>query len=389
MKTKRTPTPDLETLVPILIGCWRRFHKESGPADKLQTREFRSVVDCVIKLHNMYDNDMSLIGKDYFADRNMLGAYLLYQWVIHYQEGLSLMGELPFAPRRVLDVCSGPGAFAFAALRHGATEVYATDQNSTALQLAAEVAGRYGMPLTSRKWNCLKEPLTIEGKFDLIILGHCLDDLFPKTVQGWPQRQKDFIDGLMKRLTPHGHLMIVDDSFKEANQRILQLRDQLVNEGISVQAPCVWRGECPALKAANSPCYAQREMSKPYIIKEIQRAAQINLNSLKMTYVIFRAPGAEWPVLPSDPLYRVISPPVESHFGKRYYLCGTDGKKNLGSTLKEYPAEVRAFEYLKRGELISIEDGSDKQTAIDLIEGSKLKVIAACGKPLIEPETES
>lgn len=386
MKSKKAPISDLDTIIPILIGAWRRFNKLSGPPDKLQTREFRGVVEAVMKLQARFADGKTLIGQDYFAQPEYLGAYLLYQWVVHYQQGLSLIGELPETPKRVLDVCSGPAAFAFAALKHGAREVIATDQNATALTLGAEVSGRYGMPLAIRQWNCLKQELPIEGKFDLIIVAHCLDELFPDSRKGWVEEQNRFLRKLINRLTPDGYLLIVDSSFVEANQRILHLRDAFVADGIPVQAPCVWRGECPALKTKNSPCYAQREFEKPYLIKEIQRASSINLSSLKMSYIIFRHPSAGWPTLPNRDLYRVISPPFDSYHGKRFYLCGTDGKKQLGTHLTTHPQESRAFEYLRRGELISFENALNKQNAIDIVEGTTVRVEAACGKPLPDAE---
>lgn len=384
MKSRRTPDADLETLMPLLIGVWRRFHKEAGPADHLQTREFQSVVTAVKALQTGLDREKNLIGKDYFADPTLLGAYLLYQWVVHYQQGLSLIGELPTVPRRVLDICSGPAPFAFAAVRHGASEVYATDRNVTALELGSQVCGRYGNPLTVRRWNCLQGPLPVEGHFDLIILGHALEELFPSHQTGWSQQQEAFIQGLLSRLTPHGFLLLVENSFLEPNKRVLQLRDKLVECGVPIQAPCVWRGECPALKAKDSPCYAQREFEKPPLIKAIQHSAEINLSSLKMSYLIVRSPKAPWPQLPEQSLYRVISPPVETYHGTRYYLCGTDGKKNLGSRLKEQSKESRAFDFLSRGELISIDKALETHQALDIVEGTQLRVEAACGKPLPE-----
>lgn len=384
MKNNRLPNTDLDTIMPVLIGAWRRMRKEAGPPDVLQTREFRAVVECVKKLAD----DSSLAGTDYFANQDLLGAYLLYQWVIHYQQGLSLINELPVTPRRVLDVCSGPAAFAFAALRHGASEVYATDRNKSALELGAEVCGRYGMPLNVRQWDCLSSPLPVEGTFDLIIVGHCLKDLFPESSAQWQEKQHRFISYLLKRLNKHGFLLIAESSFPEFNQRVLQLRDRLVTDGVPVQAPCVWRGACPALQTKNSPCYAQREFEKPHLIKEIQRAASINLGSLKMTYIIFRSPMATWPQIPEKPLYRIISPPVESYQGKRFYLCGTDGKKNLGSHISEHTTETRPFEYLRRGELISIEGAMEKNNCLDIVKGTKISVEAACGKPLMEQPSE-
>jgi SAM-dependent methyltransferase len=377
---KKIPLADFDELIPLLIGIWRRFHKLSGPADVLQTREFRGVVAAVQKLQKGLEMGTELIGQDYFSDPDLLGAYLLYQWIIHYQQGLSLINEIPHTPTRVLDIGSGPAPFAFAALRHGAKEVIAMDQNQTALRLGAEVCGRYGFPLKILHHRYSKGPLPVEGKFDLIIMGHCLQELVPQGIE----LQLQFIQHLLSLLTPTGFLLLVDSSLLAANRRILILRDLLVKKGVPVQAPCIWQGECPALQTKDSPCYAQRDLEKPYLIKEIQRANQINLGSLKMSYLILKNPESSWPELPSKPLYRVISPPVESYQGKRYYLCGTGGKKNLGSHLSAYPADSRAFEYLRRGELISIEGALEKPHSLDIIEGTQLKVEAATGKPIPE-----
>lgn len=382
MKSNRKiPSPDIENIMPLLIGAWRRMLKIGGPADVLQTREFRDVVANVKILQARSENGQSLTGKDYFKNPQLLGAYLLYDWVLHYQQGLSLIGELPDTPRRVLDMCSGAAPFAFAALRHGAREVIATDQNMAALQLGAEVCGRYGLPLSIRQWNSLKQPMPLEGQFDLIIMGHCLEDLFPSTQKGWMDEQNSYLKEIMNHLTPDGHLLLVDNSLNEANRRILMLRDSMVEAGFPIQAPCVWRGECPALKA-NSQCYAQRELEKPRLIRDIQRSASINLNSLKMSYLILRSAATGWPNIGQQPLYRVISPPIDTFSGKRFYLCGTDGKKQLGSHIEKYPVESRAFEYLKRGELIFVHGALERQNALDIVQGTTVRVVAACGKPI-------
>lgn len=389
MKTKKAPAVDLETIIPILVGVWRRFNKLSGPPDALQTREFRGVVAAIKILQERFDEGKSLIGQNYFDRRELLSAYLLYPWVVHYQQALSLIGELPSPPKRVLDLCSGPAPLAFAALRHGAQDVYATDQNQTALELGAEICGKYGMPLTIRQWNCTRGKLPIQGKFDLITLGYALEELFPSNKKNWVQDQNQFLQHIIQEyLSPQGFLLVVESSFIEPNRRLLQSRDHLVAHGVPVQAPCVWKGECPALKMQNSPCYAQREFEKPFLIKEIQRACSINLSSLKMSYIIFRHPEAGWPQLPDRPLYRVISPPVETFQGKRFYLCGTDGKKSLDSPIKEHSADTRAFEYLKRGELISVENAMIKENALDIVKGTKITVEAACGKPLMGTKEE-
>lgn len=375
MKSKKTPPADLENILPILISIWRRLHKEKGPLDRLQTREFRKVVES-IQILQKEEKDTNA-----FDNPDLLGAYLLYHWVLHYQQALSILSEIPSTPRRVLDICSGPAPMAFAALRLGAKEVLATDKNIPALELGAEVAGRYGMPLTIRHWNPLKSSLPVEGTFDCIILGHCLEELFNKQSSGWEEKQNEFVFSLFKRLNPEGHLVLIENSLPQSNQRVLRLRDHLVSKGVPIQAPCVWRGQCPALQVANSPCYAQREMEKPHLIKELQRASQINLSSLKMSYVIFRNFEAGWPDTQGKRLYRIVSPPVQNHQGIAYYLCGTDGKKKLSSHLDKHPAASRAFEHLRRGELVSIENALENRNALEIIGETILKIEAACSRP--------
>lgn len=382
MKRKTALTPDLETIMPLLITQWRKFRNIPGPENVLQTREFRGVVKSIIGLKEEYQKSNNEPAEDYFAHPHILGAYLIYYWAVHYQEALSLIAELPKSPERVLDVCSGPAPYAFAALRQGATEVFAVDRNLPALNLGAEVCGRYGMPLTVRKWDCHRGPCPVEGKFDLIMLGHALEELFPNTIKGWQDQQHHFIRYLLSLLTPDGHLILSESSQLHSNRRMLALRDILVKEGIPVQAPCVWKGECPALKTKDSPCYAQREFERPFVIKEIQRAAGINLSSLKMSYLILRSPEAAWPNIGDKRLYRVTSPPIQGHHGDHYYLCGIDGKKRLGTHLETMPKEAKAYDYLRRGELISIEDPKEEGYDLEVVEGTRLKVEAACGKPL-------
>jgi SAM-dependent methyltransferase len=382
MKNNRLPPHDLDTLIPLLISIWRRFHQTPGPSDVLQTREFRGVVAAIQELQTLWTGEQP-VPQDYLSKPDLLGAYLLYHWVVHYQEGLSVLNELPTSPGRVLDLCSGPAPLAFAALKHGARDVYAVDHNEKALHLGAEVCGRYGFPLSIRPWKGPNKPLPVEGSFDLILLGHCLTELFPLAKE--EEKQHLWIESLLERLTPQGFLVLIDSSHLQANRRLLRLRDHLVQKGMPIQAPCVWRGQCPALQTASSPCYAQREFERPYLIREFQRAAQIHLSSLKMSYLIVRHPRASWPALLDKALYRVISPPIEAHQGQRYYLCGIQGKKDLGSLLHPLPREARAFDYLRRGELISIQNPLENQRHIDITTGTTLTVEAACGKPL--PET--
>lgn len=340
----------LDELLPLLFQAYRQLAKEPGAMDRLQTREFRTVAASVQagKEHDPY-------------------AYLLYYFPVRYQEGLSLIGECATVPNRVLDVGSRMGPFALAALEKGASEVIMVDEDEKWLEIGAEIIGRMGYPVSTRIWNP-ERPIQVQGKFDLIICAYPQSPL-----------KDEFVHYLVNMLTPNGQVLLVDSSQEGINREFLQRRDRLVKAGYPIQAPCVWQGECVALKA-KAPCYAQRALVKAPILRDLQRAAGINLSSLKMSYLLVRRKDVSWPAV--IPCSRVISPPMETVQGERYYLCGTEGRTTLGTTLKVHPKASRAYEYLKRGELIAIEGATVNKSALEIVESTIIKVVAPVGLPL-------
>lgn len=375
MKPRKQPPADLDSIIPILIGHWRRTLELPGPPDCLQTREFRNVVKKISLLHSKLIEGDELFGSDYFSDKELLGAYTLYYWILHYQEGLSLINEIPEPPLRVLDLCSGPCPFAFAALKHGAHEVIALDKNLEALRWGAQICGRNGYPITIRQVDCLNPMRQLTSHFDLIIVGHAIRELFTVV-----DSAAEYIHGLANFLTPGGHLLVVDSSLPDPNRFVLQLRDKVLSKGLPIQAPCVWQGNCPALEKEGGPCYAQREMEKPTLVKEIQRAANINLSSLKMSYILFGSPHSASKTIETRAIYRVISPPFESHYGTSYYLCGTDGKKKIAGNLGRINKNNKPFAHLKRGDLIAIHHPIERGNVLQISEDTIIEVIAAPGK---------
>jgi len=363
-KTKIKISAEIEALIPELIGAFRRFLKLSGPDHELQTREFRTTCENVQKIEKAFE---AASFDEEFYSREIIAAYLLYHFPIHFGQGLSLIGELPCTPKKVLEVASGLAPFSLAALKLGAQEVFAIDQNEVMLKLGAELIGRAGYPITMRKWSHGKDLFPISESFDLIILPYCLNELFPETLKNSEEKKLSFIQECLARLTPTGFLLLVDRTDQRSNTQVLKIREHFVAKGIAIQAPCLGKSFCPALDS-KSPCFAQREYEKPYFIKEIQRGAGIFLNSLKMSYLILRSPQAGWPqIQDGSSLFRVVSPPIESYVGKRYYLCGVNGKGKLDLSLAEKTYD------LQRGSLIALEGKS------------KYKMVAAPGKPL--PET--
>lgn len=364
-----TPKPLWDTLYPMLIARFRKLMKlPLGPSDRLQTREFRSLIENVLS----YKDSKSL------ASNSLLAAYLMYEWPIHYAQGISLLKELPTPPQRVLDLGTKGAPFSLAALQHGALEVLAIGESELGLKYGADLCGHIGYPVSIKIGDCKRlRSLSLEGSWDLIILSYSLFEQFP-----FREDQIAYINQLLPLLSTEGHLLIVEDSSTDVNRSFLQLRDEIARLHIPIHAPCLWKGDCPALKHGASPCFAQRPLDKPFMIKEIQRAANINLSSLKMSYLILKSPQSN-PVTLSKTLYRVVSPFVSTFRGERYFLCGVTGKKTLGTTLKNHPQQSRAFEYLQRGDVISIEHSVDLEDDMQITEKTTVQLKAPCDKPVL------
>jgi len=340
----------------ILIALWRKGMKRAGPANQLLVEETKHAAPEVAKIEK---NVAEFIKTG--ADKL---PFLLYHWPLFYQEGLSILGEIPRPLGKVLSMGAPFGPYAIAAASLGAREVTFLDEDHFSLTAASEIAGKMGLTLQSRK-------STAKESYDTLVV----DNLLPTSEE---------INQLSALLKPNGFLVLIDRASKEENKKVLELRDQLVLEqGYAVQAPCVWKGACPALQT-NFPCFAQRNLDKTFVMKELQKYGQIEQKSLKMSYLIVRKKGAEWPTLPETPLYRIVSGEMEGPSGKRFLLCGTDGKKRLNLTSTQYPKEARALDYLKRGELLAIHNELRQGDDLFAGPGTTAKIVAALGKPLEE-----
>jgi predicted nicotinamide N-methyase len=370
MKTKRLSVKvDWTELYALLIAHFRQLNKlPVGPLDRLQTREFHTLVEKVQELSSNFD----------LTDRELLSAYMMYEWPIRLSQGISLIQEIPELPQRVLDISTDAAPFALAALMSGCDEVVTMNTNPLALKSATDLSGRFGYPLSARENDPgLVREWQLEGKWDLIIVGYALKDLFSDI-----EKQKKYVLSLLGKLTENGHLLLVDSSAVDINRHFLTLRDMLVKDGVKVQAPCIWQGACPALFHGSSPCFTQRPFEKPFMINDIQKAAKLNSNSLKMTYLLLCAPGQKTTHPEGERLYRVVSPPIETFKGTRHFLCGTDGKKTLGTRLTLHPKQSKAYDYLKKGDVVGIKNPVELENELLIAEDTEFTLKAPFDKPV-------
>jgi ribosomal protein RSM22 (predicted rRNA methylase) len=438
-----TPADDLSAWIPRLLAVWRaarRAPRRPGPRpppDALLPDELREVAAAVTRLSTGLTRDRELAGARYLDDERLLGAYLLFYWPTSYLQARGVLSELPRRPGTVLDLGSGPGPLAFAALDAGATSVTAADRARQALTAARELSRLAGEPLTTREWNPTHPrplaDLVTPGKApDTILMGHVLNELW--VGQDQAARRAALLEEAGALLGPGGSLVVIEPALRDTSRALLEVRDLLVARGAAVRAPCLFRGPCQALVKPSDWCHAERAIAPPPLVAQIGKAAGLRKEAVKMSYLVLAPPGEGWAPPPTHGdgsaspagvpgdgsaspagvpgdgsaspagvpgdgsaspagvpgdgsvskgrVFRIVSEPLAGKGRLRYMGCGPEGRMGLALQEKHVGEGNRAFQKLLRGDVVALEGAEPKGDGIGLGAGSRVTVIAAAGRPV-------
>ena len=381
---------DLAAWIPRLLAVWRaarRGPKRPGPRpppDALLPDELREVAAAVTRLSTGLTRDRELAGARYLDDEKLLGAYLLFYWPTSYLQARGVLSELPRRPHTVLDLGSGPGPLAFAALDAGASSVTAADRSKQALQAARELSRLAGEPLTTRDWNpAQRQPvagLTGGRAPDVILAGHLLNELWKGPEQA--AKRAALLEEARATLAPGGSLVVIEPALRETSRALLEVRDLLVAGGAAVRAPCLLRGACPALVKPSDWCHAERAYEPPPLVAQIAKAAGLRKEAVKMSYLVLAPPGEPWAEPPPGRVFRVVSEPLAGKGRLRYMGCGPAGRMGLALQEKHLGEGNRRFEALLRGDVVGLEGSEPRGDGLALGSGSKVELLAAAGRPV-------
>jgi len=379
---------DLARWVRRLLAVWRRSARSpGGPSDRLSPTELRRVAAGVRRLSLGLTRERSFAGARYMDDPLLLGAYLLFYWPISYAQARVVLGELAARPRSVLDLGSGPGPFAFAALDAGASEVTAADRSKPALALARELAAEAGEGLSTREWNLQgdgKHPMSArlgEGeRFDVVGLCHALNELFGEGEQAL-ERRAALLEEALAIVKPGGSTVVIEPALRDTSRDLLAVRDRIVARGYAVRAPCFYRGSCPALVRESDWCHADHAWRAPSLVEDLARAAGLRRESLKMSYLVLAPKGEAWREPPAGRVFRIVSEPLEGKGRQRYIGCGPEGRVGLALQQKHRTAANAAFFELRRGDVVRVSEAEPRGDGLALTDRSEISVLARAGDP--------
>ncbi len=328
-----------------------------------------------------------MAGARYMDEERLLGAYLLFYWPVSYLQARGVLSELPRRPHRVLDLGSGPGPVAFAALDAGAAEVVAADRSARALEAATALAREAGEPLSVREWNPTRPaslaPLGGGRKFDLVTLGHVLNELWKG--QDEDARRAALVEEALELVAPGGSLVVIEPALRDTSRALLRVRDRLVERGIAVRAPCLFRGACPALAREGDWCHAERPVVPPPLVAQIARAAGLRREAVKMSYLVLAPRGEGWAEPPPGRVFRIVSEPLAGKGRLRYMGCGPEGRMGLSLQEKHVTGANRGFRAPAPRRRGRVTGGEPRGDGLALGEASEVEVIAPAGSPVRGP----
>jgi SAM-dependent methyltransferase len=340
------------------------------------------------ELSRGFTGNRLLAGERYLSDSDLLGAYLLHFWPSSYCQAAVCLrmirraaGDHPLAS--ALDVGAGPGAVSLALLDAGARNVLACDRSAGALALARRIAEERGYAMSTRTWDAQSGTAAPSGSFEIISLGHVLNELWA----GHPDRislRVSLVRRLGDLLAPGGRILVLEPALMQTAQEAIRVRDELARAGFFVEMPCIWQGDCPALP--NGTCHGEFPWEPPREMVRLSHMARIGRETLKMAWFVLKRSGEEGRGsaeaaatgggTPDGGTYRVVSEPLLSKSGRiRYLVCGPLGRFPLSAPKAGSSPGLKRFYTLRRGEGITVTGATRRETGWGLDENSHVVVV--------------
>ena len=296
------------------------------------------------ELSKAFTSQRSSRAKNYFNQPKFRSAYLLYFFLQTYEKVLFCLNKsikLGFKIDNVLDLGSGPGPAAIAALNLGSKSVTLVDQNKKSLNDA-----RF---LIDKLYNSTK-PNIIVANAEKCKFGNRFDTIL--AVNFFNEVKKENRVQLVKNLSKHtlsknGVIIIIEPALRFITRDLMKLRDDLINENLFIHAPCLHQHRCPMSTTNNRDwCHYYLNWQQPEIIQNMDKIIHRNHKYLKLSYMIISTN----PPKPIRGKALVVSSPLISKGKTELLICSSSGKIKRMRQLQR--SGDSNFKKLTRGDII-------------------------------------
>jgi ribosomal protein RSM22 (predicted rRNA methylase) len=331
--------------------------------------DFARIARAARRLSDAFTSGRAELPARYLADPNLLAAYLAAfllpnaEKVLHCLAEADEFGALPAgAPLHVLDLGAGPGTATLAAslffaqmrpalpVRFTAVEgeeaaARAAERLFSSLAPANHVLASITGDLSSKRFATA----IAERRFDLIVAAHVLNELSEDAAAA------DLCQMLFREhLAEDGAFLIIDPALRDTARPLMQLRDQLLTEGVArVVAPCLHQVRCPMLAANERDwCHFYLDWECPRLVAQMDAISGMRHKHLKMAYLLLTSAANDGGR--AEPhLARVVSSPLDSKGKRELVLCGADGAlRRVRRMDRDASTENRDVDDVVRGDVV-------------------------------------
>lgn len=215
-------------------------------------------------------------------DRSDVAAYAAYRMPATFEAVRSalhgLAGAAPqWAPRSHVDVGGGTGSATWAvdATWDGPRETTVLDWADPALVLGKELAALSGSPtLRAAEWRraVIGDGLTLP-EADLVTVSYVLGELAPEARRA-----------VVAEAARAGRaVVLIEPGTPEGYLRVREARDQLIEAGLQVAAPCPHDGTCP-IEVGQDWCHFSTRVSRSSLHRQV-KGGSLSYEDEKFSYV--------------------------------------------------------------------------------------------------------
>lgn len=366
----------------------------------VKSKKVKKIAEAVLALSDAYVFKETGIPAQDKMPAALTRAYAAYFMPANLVKLFPLLDEINKDPElrlfqreslSVLDIGCGPGTFTLGVLEYlsqgGACGDFSVnrvrlalmDRSGENLALAHKLVTDYldQGPVSRRvrgKSFLKKASLTADASltaafspndgYDLIVAGNVLAELSEADISL-------FSEFLEKRLLPEGVIVVIDPGTRRSFQRLMVLRDRLLEAGLKQFAPCPNSGICPLTKNSKNWCHENLSWQPPELVQTVDRIIGFSKEKgLRFAYLTFTRKDSKlsglYPALAPDRVFRVVSYRIKNKGEERLYVCNGRDRIMLRRLKKNSSDQNADFGSVQRGDCVWFDRVMKKKAFFDV-----------------------
>lgn len=209
--------------------------------------------------------------------------------------------------------------------------------------------------------NLAVELPRVDGRFDLIVAAHLLNELFvgraPADRIGL--RARRVLEWARALLAPGGRIVLLEPALRETSRDLLGVRDQVLAAGLHVHAPCFFQGPCPARTSERDWCHDAAPIPGA--------RARVDFSYLVL--------ATDAPAAGVSAFDRVVSDPIPDKGRLRLFVCGAGGRQELVRLNRHRAPANAALDGVARGAALSIQNAERDAATVRVISETTIDAV--------------